>query len=250
MADVIQERREDVLEIRWNRPDAMNALTPDMLKWAGDMVEAAASDAGIRIIVLTGSGRAFSAGVDLKALGSVRIENGSVGDILDIPARRLIDAMERAPQPVIAKINGHCFTGALEIALACDLLVMAEEAGAGDTHMKWGLRPSWGMSQRLPRRIGWQRARELTYTARTIRGPEALSLGLACRVAPAAELDAAVDALCAQIRENCPQALAANKDLYRATETMRLDDGLAYEAKAVYPMQGAEERLAGFLGRS
>ncbi len=249
MSDVVSERRGDILEIRWNRPDAMNALTPDMLKTAGELVAEAAGDTAVRVIVLTGTGRAFSAGVDLKALGSVRIENGSVGDILDIPARALIRGIERAPQPVIAKVNGHCFTGALEIALACDLLVMAEEAGAGDTHMKWGLRPSWGMSQRLPRRIGWQRARELTYTARTIRGPEALALGLACQVAPAAELDAVVEALCARIRENCPQAIAANKDLYRATETMNLDDGLAYEAETVYPMDSAEERLAGFLDR-
>ncbi len=249
MNDVVQERRDDVVAISWNRPDAMNALTPAMLTTAGDMVTTAAADTSVRVIVLTGTGRAFSAGVDLKALGSITLRGGSVGDVLDIPARRLIRAIETAPQPVIAQVNGHCFTGALEIALACDLLVMAEEASLGDTHAKWGLRPTWGMSQRLPRRVGWQRARELTYTARTVRGPEALALGLACQVVPAAELDSAVAALCAQIRANSPQAIAASKDLYRATESVNLDDGLAYEAGAEYQIDDSHERLAEFLHR-
>lgn len=249
MSEVLLETAGAVATITFNRPDAMNALTPDMLQMAGDLVLQCQADDAVRVIVLTGAGKAFSAGVDLKALGEVNLDGGMVGEILDIPARRLIAAIENGPRPVIAKVNGHCYTGALEIALACDLLIMAEEAGLGDTHAKWGLRPSWGLSQRLPQRIGGQRARLLSYTARTVRGPEAEAMGLAAMVCPRAELDTAVEQLCEQVTANSPQALAAYKDLYRRTAGADLDAGLAYEAAREYTMTDSSERLAGFLKR-
>ncbi len=249
MSEVTLHRDGAVATLTFNRPEAMNALTPAMLQLAGDHVLSLAGETEIRVIVITGAGKAFSAGVDLKALGQVELVNGSVGEILDAPARRLIGAIESAPQPVIAKLNGHCYTGALEIALACDLLVMAAEAGLGDTHAKWGLRPSWGMSQRLALRVGAQRARELSFTARTVRGEEAGRLGIACQVVPREELDAAVAALCAQIADNSAGAIAAYKDLYRRTEGVSLDAGLAYEYGRVYPIDDSMQRLAGFLAR-
>lgn len=237
----------DIATLTWNRPDAMNALTPAMLGQAGDwMLELGANDA-VRVIVLTGAGKAFSAGVDLKALGKVEIVDGSVGEILDAPARRLIHAIETAPKPVIAKVNGHCYTGALELALACDLIICANEAGFGDTHAKWGLRPTWGMSQRLPLRVGHQRARELSYSARTIKGEEAARIGLACSSVPHSELDAEVATLCAAIVKNSADALAAYKDLYRRTEGSTLDTGLAYESSRRYPIGDSMERLKSFL---
>ncbi len=249
MSEVLLERDGAVATITFNRPEAMNALTPAMLQLAGDHLLALAAETEIRVIVITGAGKAFSAGVDLKALGKVELINGSVGEILDAPARRLITAIESAPQPVVAKVNGHCYTGALEIALACDLLVMAAEAGLGDTHAKWGLRPSWGMSQRLALRVGAQKARELSFTARTVRGEEAGRLGLACQVVPREELDTAVAALCEQMAQNSPDAIAAYKDLYRRTEGASLDSGLAYEYGRVYPLNDSMQRLAGFLER-
>ena len=247
MSDITLDQDGAVATITLNRPEAMNALTPAMLHTLGDHLLALAEDASVRVIVLTGAGKAFSAGVDLKALGKVELRNGAVGEILDAPARRLIDAIDAAPQPVIAKVNGHCYTGALEIALACDLLVMAAEAGLGDTHAKWGLRPSWGMSQRLARRVGSQRARELSFTARTVRGEEAARLGLASQVVPRDKLDLTVAELCEQIEANSPQAIAAYKDLYRRTEGAGLDEGLAYEFGRVYPIDDSMQRLAGFL---
>ena len=249
MSDIQIERAGAVATLSWNRADAMNALTPDMLRQAGDAVLALSEDEQVRVIVLTGQGKAFSAGVDLKALGKVEISGGAVGEILDAPARRLIDAIEQAPQPVIAKVNGHCYTGALEIALACDLLVCADTAGFGDTHAKWGLRPSWGMSQRLAQRVGGQRARELSLTARTVKGPEAAAIGLACQSVPLDDLDATVDALCERIAANSPQALAAYKDLYRRTAGSDLDNGLAYEFARQYAIDDSMDRLAGFLQR-
>lgn len=249
MSEVISELENGVASLCWNRPEAMNALTPTMLQIAGDAIGDWAKDASVRVIVISGEGKAFSAGVDLKALGKIELHNGSVGEILDAPARRLIDAIEQAPQPVIAKVNGHCYTGALELALACDLLICADQAGFGDTHAKWGIRPSWGMSQRLAQRVGSQRARELSMTARTVKGPEAAAIGLALESHPREQLDARVEAVVSGIVENCAQALAAYKDLYRRTQGSSLDEGLAYEFAREYPLNDSMNRLAGFLSR-
>jgi len=237
----------DVVTVTLNRPEALNAITPTMLAELGAAFDVIAASAGARFVVLTGAGRAFSAGVDLKALGERRLEQGKVGDILDLPARALTERIERLDLPVIARVNGFCFTGALELALACDLLVVAAEARLGDTHAKWALRPTWGMSQRLPRRVGIAKARELSFTARTLTGADALALGLANACVPLAELDATIAALIAEMRPMSAMALAAYKDLYRAAEA-GLAAGLAYEAGTDYPFDAddTEARLAAF----
>jgi enoyl-CoA hydratase len=109
-----------------SRPEALNAITAEMLDELHDAVGALAADPSIRVLVLTGDGRAFSAGVDLKALGGRSLEGGAVGDLLDVPARRLTELLTTTDLLVVAKVNGHCFTGALELVLACDLAVAAE----------------------------------------------------------------------------------------------------------------------------
>ena len=233
-------REGAVVTVTLDRPDALNALTPAMLHALGDALDAIAADAGARVVVLTGAGRAFSAGVDLKALGQVPLDGGAVGDLLDLPARRVTALLTTMPQIAIAKVNGFCFTGALELVLACDLVVVAEEAKLADTHAKFGLRPSWGMSQRLIRLVGVARARELSYTARTFTGAEAAAWGLAARAVPLAELDDAVAELAATLFGNSAGALAAAKDLYRVALDSGLADGLAYD------IDDTEARVASF----
>ena len=95
-----------------------------------------------------------------------------------------LDAIEQLPQPVIAAVQGHCYTGSLELALACDLMVAAENAKFADTHGKWGMSPTWGMSQRLPRRIGLLAAKEMMFSGRIVSGTEAAAIGLANRCVP------------------------------------------------------------------
>ncbi|MHB8085270.1 MAG: enoyl-CoA hydratase/isomerase family protein, partial [Dehalococcoidia bacterium] len=146
---LIYSKDSGIGRITINRPDAMNAITPGMLKELKAAVLEAGKDNEVKVIVLTGAGKAFCAGVDLKALGDRKLARGKVGNILDIPARELIDAIRAVPKVVIAVVNGFCFTGAVEIMLGCDLAIAAEEAKIGDTHAKWGLRPTWGMSARL-----------------------------------------------------------------------------------------------------
>ena len=235
-----------VATVTLSRPDALNALTPDMLVELGDVLLGLSRDEAVRVVVLTGEGRAFSAGVDLKALGGRSLEGGSVGDVLDLPARRVIELLTTMPKVVVAKVNGFCFTGALELALGCDLIVAADEARFGDTHAKFGLRPTWGMSQRLIRLVGVARARELSYTARTFSGVEAAEWGLAIRSVPHDELDATVDELVATLLANSQGSLAAYKDLYRAALDSDMVAGLAYEAGAEYEIADTDERVADF----
>lgn len=235
-----------VATIVLSRPDALNAITREMLIALGAALDDVASDDRTKVVVLTGRGRAFSAGVDLKELGERKLSFGSIGEYLDGPARDVIRKLTTIPKVVIARVNGFCFTGALEIVLACDLVVAAAEAKMGDTHAKWGLRPSWGMSQRLVRAVGINRARDLSYTARTFTGAEAAEWGLAARAVPLADLDQAVDDLVADILSNSQDSVAAYKDLFRHALDDGLAAGIAYEEGTQYPILDTEERLAEF----
>ena len=133
--------------------------------------------------MLAGAGRSFCAGHDLDSIAT--------GE--RAPRRHFepetVDALEALPKPTIARIHGHCYTGGLELALACDLLIAAESARLGDTHGQWGLVPVWGMSVRLPERVGRSTAKELMFTCRRIGGSEAAALGLVDRCVPDDDLD-------------------------------------------------------------
>lgn len=229
-----------------NRPTALNAITEHMLKELGDVFAALSRDDHTRVVVLIGSGRAFSAGVDLKSLQGRPLVDGEVGDVLDVPARRLIETMRTMDPVVIAAVNGHCYTGALEIALAADVLIASEDAVFGDTHAKFGLRPTWARSRRLPQALGMSRARFLSYTGRTFTGRQAEQWGLAALACPPAEFRGVVDEVATAIAANSAGSIAAYKDLYRAAETSALPEGIAYEAGTRYPIPDTEARLSRF----
>jgi len=233
-----------IARITLNRPEALNALHSELLKELKLAVETAAVDEAVGVIVLTGAGRAFCAGVDLKALGP--IEGADVGATLNSAARDLQTAIETVPKVVIAMVNGFCLTGGLEIALACDLIIAADEAKFGDTHVKWGLRCTWGMSQRLPYRVGELKARELTYTAAMITGLEAERIGLVNRAVPAALLEKEVAALAAKINANSRDAVAAHKALYNRSKRRAMQDGLDHEYGSMPAIRDTLDRLSGF----
>jgi enoyl-CoA hydratase/carnithine racemase len=201
MADdplVLRSDRDGLVTLTLNRPDKLNALTPGSFVALRGHLDAIAADESVRCVVLAGAGRSFCAGHDLSSIaGGERA-----------PSRHFepetVDALEQLPQPTIARIHGHCFTGGLELALACDLLIAAESTQLGDTHGQWGLVPVWGMSVRLPERVGRSTAKELMFTSRRIDGTTAASIGLVDRAVPDDELDAAVDALAAEILRNSP----------------------------------------------
>jgi len=248
-AFITRELSQGVATLTFNRPDALNALTPELLKETEDALTEIAGDDAVNVVVITGAGRAFSAGVDLKALQSQGLDltKGNVGDDLNATAQRVQELLENMPQATIAKVNGFCFTGGVELMLACDIIIAAEEAKFGDTHAKLGLRPTWGMTQRLPRRVGMMRAKELSFTARTIDGIEAARIGLVLEAVPRDELDSFVDELCTAITANSAGSVAAYKDLYHVADNTGQDDGLDYETHTAYDIPEVTERMAGFL---
>ncbi|MDP0399908.1 enoyl-CoA hydratase/isomerase family protein [Tsukamurella strandjordii] len=207
---VLLRVEDHVASITLNRPEKLNAINAAMvddLAAALDRVRAGIADGAVRVLVLTGAGRAFSAGFDL---GSI------VGSPVDFAVRTgdVVDSIEQLDVPVIAKVRGPAMTGALEVALTADLIVAAENAKFADTHAKWGLVPQWGLSVRLPERVGDATAKLMTFTARVFSGTEAARIGLADLAVPEADLDGAVAALAAEIADNSAEAIAIYKKLY------------------------------------
>ena len=238
-----------VLTLRLNRPEALNAFRPEMLNGIESLVRQADAEDSVGAIVLEGAGRAFSAGVDLKVLQGIEPKAGKIGDLFDEPARRAHTAIRKVSRPVIAKVHGACFTGALEMALHCDFIFTTVDTKFGDTHAKFGLRPTWGMTQTLSQAIGVRKAKELSFTARTILGSEAVELGLVnAAVSDKEALDALVAERAAQIVANSGAAVAAIKDLYDLSQERRpMDDALAEELAHEYPgITDTQERLGEF----
>jgi enoyl-CoA hydratase/carnithine racemase len=243
---ILVEKKNAVATVTMNRPQALNAITITMLKELKQAVDEAEKDSEVGVVVLTGMGRAFSAGVDLKELGKMTLEKGSISAVLNDSARAFIDSIQTLPKVVIAKVNGYCFTGALELALACDLIVTAEEAKFGDTHAKWGLRPTWGMSARLPHVVGVQKARELSFTAETFTGRDAAAWGIANRAVPLAELDAAVQALAEKILANSRGSIAAYKVLYNQGIGKTVSEAVEFEKQRKFVIEDSNERVEKF----
>ncbi len=236
-------RREDeggVATLTLDRPEKLNAISIPLMVELRGHVDDIAGDASVGCVVLTGAGRSFCSGHDLEAIAS--------GE--RAPSRHFesetIDAIEALPMPTLAKIRGHCFTGGLELALACDLLVAADDAQLGDTHGQWGLVPVWGMSVRLPERVGRARAKELMFTSRRIDGAEAAVIGLVDRAVPAAELDATVEALAAEITANSWGTNRIDKALLATHPNRPRADALLVERALPYGLpEDRKERMSG-----
>jgi len=243
---ILLDNKNGITTITLNRPESLNALSLALLAELEDALENLATDDSTHIVILTGAGRAFSVGMDLKELGDQPVVGGIWTNFDEIPGTRMHELIAALPQVVIARVNGFCFTGALELVLAADLIVVAEDAVLADTHTKWGMTPKWGMSQYLPRRVGMLNARELSYTARQFSGREAAEMGLANYAPPADQLDAVIAKMCDQILGNSAQAIAAHKALHQAAENMTLAEGLEYERKARFDITDSNERMAAF----
>lgn len=240
---------DGVATITLNRPDALNAFNPSLLKALINAVDAANDDDACCCIVLDGAGRAFSAGVDLKMLQNATFEAGKVDDLFDGASFAAADAVRHARVPVIAKVHGACFTGALEMALQADFILTTADTKFGDTHAKFGLRPSWGMSQNLARAVGVRRARELSFTAAMFTGADAVTWGLANAAFETKEiLDSETQKRAAAIASASPGAIAAYKDLYRYhEENPALEVALKEEQARDYPaITDTADRLKGF----
>lgn len=220
---VLRDDERGVTTLTLNRPEKLNALTPACFVALRAHVDAIAADESVRCVVLRGAGRSFCAGHDLGAIASAE----------PAPSRHFepetVDALEALPQPTIARLHGHCLTGGLELALACDLLIAAESTKLGDTHGQWGLVPLWGMSVRLPERVGRSTAKELMFTSRRISGTDAAAIGLVDRAVADDALDEAVDALAGEIVANSAGTNRIDKRLIASYDDMTRREALDHE---------------------
>jgi enoyl-CoA hydratase/carnithine racemase len=225
-----------------NRPEVLNALSPNLFVELREHLDALATQTEeIGCVILRGEGRSFSAGNDLKA-----IQSGERPPSPHFQAETL-EAIEALPQPVIAAVQGHCYTGSLELALACDLMIAGTSARFADTHGKWGMSPTWGMSQRLPRRVGIVTAKELMFSGRVVSGDEAVAIGLANRCVPDEQLLESALEMARSFLTNSWFTLRMDKALVNGGADHTLKAGLEFE-RATSPGAGPDmaERLGGF----
>ncbi|MBV9213653.1 MAG: enoyl-CoA hydratase/isomerase family protein [Actinobacteria bacterium] len=230
------EDRGAVRHIVLSRPEKRNALSGELVRELGAAVRDAAGDDSVRVVVVRGEGAMFSSGMDLADLGRLAEEPETVRafrrEILAI--WNLLEEMTKA---TIAQIHGACLGGAMELALACDMRVMAEDAVAGLLEARVGLIPDLGGTSRLPAVVGSGRAKELVMTGRVIDGTEAHRIGFANRVARAEELDAATERLCDELLACAPLAVGLAKRIVDASARPALASTLEAEI-------AAQERLA------
>jgi len=231
-----------VCTLTLDRPDKLNALDTAAFEALDGHLRALEGDEGsVGCVVLRGAGKAFCAGADLTALAD--------GTEQPPPTFKpgVIERLALLEQPVIAAVHGVCFTGGLELALACDFIVADATARFADTHGRWGFVGAWGMSQRLPRRIGLAAAKRMMMTARVVEAAEAKDLGLVDLLAPEGKLDEVLKGFVDEVLANSRFTNFATKRLLIETEGMSLAEGLAHEHYR-YPGIAPDhrERIAAF----
>ena len=245
MADaaLLVERREDVAILALNRPEKHNALSLDLVGRLQTAVRDLGEDPAVRVVILRGNDRCFSTGMDLDDLATVT----AIADtqrILGI-VRDANAAIERCPKPVIAAVAGWCLTGGLELALACDVRVAADNARFGITSARIGTVAGAGGTQRLPRLIGPGRAKELLFSAEPIDATEALRIGLVNRVVPAGqEVQAALE-MARVFAKRAPLSLWFAKSAVNVGLTMPLEAALAFEIGLTSQLFTTEDRAEG-----
>jgi enoyl-CoA hydratase/carnithine racemase len=223
---LVVERAAGVATVTLNRPQAMNALSRELRAALADAFGALAREPETRAVILTGAGRAFCAGLDLKELGRGAGPVGGERAERDVD---LIAAMAGFEGPILGAINGVAITGGFELALACDVLVASTEARFADTHARVGIMPGWGLSQKLSRAIGVYRAKELSLTGNFLDAATAEAWGLVNRVVAPHELLPACRTLARDMLSVPDSALRSYKRIIDAGFALAFGESLAAE---------------------
>jgi len=226
--NIIVQKERGVARITLNRPNVLNALNAEILLELKAALDDIGKDDGVDVVILTGAGRAFCAGMDLKA--SSEHDRGGAGrpdQILIV--RYVFEGISNLDRPVIAAVNGFALTGGLELALCCDMIIASENAVFGDTHCRVGTIPGGGDGTRLPRLVGVLKAKELIMTCDMLSAKEAERIGLVNKVVPADRLDEAAQEIAQKIRSNNQTAVRAAKALVDRGMNTGLDMALIME---------------------
>lgn len=221
-ASFLMPEEENIAIITLNRPEALNALSSGLLKELDSVLEEIRNDDKIRSVIITGAGRAFSAGADLSEAGS--------GDESDMRARmelgqKVFDKIETFDKPVIAAINGYALGGGLELAIACDMRIASEKASFGNPEVNIGLIPSWGGCVRLPKLIGRAKAAQLILMGERIDAKEAEKIGLVNKVVPPDELRSTAIYMAGQLATKAPIAIRLAKKILSKAMEISMEEG-------------------------
>jgi len=247
--NVTYEVKEDIGTITINRPQKKNALNRATRMELRKLLEEIRSSKELRILIITGAGQdAFIAGADIPEMKEMN--QWDMMDNLSTLSQQLYTDFGNLEIPVIAMINGYCFGGGLELALACDIRIASEDASFGQPEIRLGIMPGGGATQRLPGLVGPAIAKELMFTGRIIDAQEALRIGLVNRVVPKDKLKEAIWELARDIAKKSPIALKLIKRSVNRGGQAPSDVGLAYEALAeclCFTTEDHEEGLSAFL---
>ncbi|MFI0419208.1 enoyl-CoA hydratase/isomerase family protein [Spongiactinospora sp. 9N601] len=231
-----------IATVTLDRPDVLNAVNTPMYRCLLAVFAKIEDAADVRCVVVRGRGRAFSVGAD-------RTERATMTDDELRRRRRLVprvfSAMYHCSRPVIAQVHGYALGGGLELALSCDIVVATQDAVMGLVETTLGTMPAGGGTQLLPRLVGLSRAKELIFTGRRFTGAEARQWGLVNNAVPAADLDASVGALAAEISAAAPLAVAQAKRAIDLSTRLEIDSGVELEAELYNRLLTSTDRLEG-----
>lgn len=234
---LIVEKSNGIAKIILNRPRVLNAMNEELLTELTAALDNIEKDDSVHVVILTGSGDVFSAGRDLKGVmeGSER------------PGGDRYKALEDLSKPVIAAVNGPCFTGSFELVMCADIIIASENAVFGDTHARFGIIPGGGQTQRLPRQVGSKKAKELLFTCERVSAREAERIGIINKVVPQDKLDKAAQEMAKKILENIPETIRALKSLINKGLKTDLQTGLKMEMDVhkgpISPTKEGKERI-------
>ena len=239
---LLVERRDGIATVTVNRPDALNALNAQVLEDLTAIADALRADETLDAVIITGAGRAFVAGADIKAMLSYSADEA---EAFSAKGHAAFDAISALPVPVLAAVNGFALGGGLELALACDLIYGSTKARLGLPEVALSVIPGWGGTQRLGRLIGWHRARELVLTGKQIKADEAKACGLLLDVFEPEALLEQVESIAAAIAANGPLAVRAAKQAMARGADLSLHEGKKEERSAFGGLFGTNDQREG-----
>ena len=244
--EVLYEVSEHVATITLNRPDRMNTISGPMLNQLTELLLKADRDRDVRCIILTGTGRAFCAGLDLRGAtkGDTGLSGASTSTNLDLRATPPT-VLFNLDTPTICALNGSAAGYGMDTALGCDIRIMAQSAKLAAAFTKRGIVPESGGTWLLPRLLGWSKAAEIIFTGRTLTAGDCLELGLASQVAPDADVGVVARALALEIAANAPLAVQASKRMMRMGLSEGFDEHVHHVFLQLLPLLRTEDALEG-----
>ncbi|MBS7287986.1 MAG: enoyl-CoA hydratase/isomerase family protein [Candidatus Freyarchaeota archaeon] len=245
--NIIFRKEGKIAKITLNRPDKLNALSPELIGELEKVIEEVKSDRDVRVLVITGSGKAFSAGADVGAMVEATPLQAKESSLR---GHRVFRMLEELDIPVIAAINGYALGGGCELALACDIRIASEKAWLGQPEINLGIIPGWGGCIRLPRMVGVAKAMEIILTGERISAQEALQAGLVNKVVPEDKLEATVNELAEKLASKPPIAVKLAKNVIRKGLECDLEAGIGLENSAFslcFATKDQKEGMKAFL---